>query len=422
MPNLKRYPMDISGIIHMISKKRGKTNSFRLDITLDEPVRPELLREAFRAVTPRFPTLVAGVREGFFRYYLVPTSEPVDVRPDGEFIAWMSPDELRRQAMRVLYRECTVSVEFFHSLTDGYGGFTFFRALLAEYLRLAHGLELPEDAGVPLPGQEPDPAEIEDSFLTHAGSRGTSAPSIAAYLPCSGETDLTIRPFTGSIPVQSLREVSRRHSAGMTTFLTAILAQSLLELQQTEAKKKCRPIRIMVPVDLRRRFLSRTLHNFSLFATVHIDAAKTGASLEELIRLIDGQLKDQITPEHFAGIMASNALLETHPLLRIVPLRIKTALIWLGYQFLGERTSSLSMSNLGDLRFPDAMLPYIRGVGVYLSPRSLAAFNCGIISFNGQLSVHFTRRCRKPKLETIFFSKLAALGCTATILRDGTES
>lgn len=421
MPKLTRYPMDISGIIHMISKKQGKTNSFRLEIRLSEPIRPELLREAFRAVTPRFPTLVAGVEEGAFRYHLVPAAEPVDIAPDEEFLAWMPPDQLRRRAMRVLYRDCTVAVEFFHSLTDGHGGFTFFKAMLAEYLRLSHGLALPEDAGIPLTGQTPAPGELEDSFLTHAGAKAASAPSVAAYLPCSGEVGNRIQSVTGRFPVQSLLDAAHRRNASLTTFLTAVLAQSLLELQQAEAPRKRRPVRIMVPVNLRRRFPSSTLRNFSLFATTHIDAAGAGMPLEELIRRIDQQLKTQITPEHFAGIMASNALLETHPLLRVVPLKVKFALIWLGYQFLGERTSSLSLSNLGELRFPAEMRPYIRDVGVYLSPRALSGFNCGVISFGGRLSIHFTRRCPSPKLEAIFFAKLAALGCTAAVSGDGAE-
>ena len=43
---------------------------------------------------------------------------------------------------RIRYYDKRIAIEYFHALTDGYGGMTFLLTLTAEYLRLKKGLKI----------------------------------------------------------------------------------------------------------------------------------------------------------------------------------------------------------------------------------------------------------------------------------------
>ena len=64
----RTYNLDNSAIMHMATLRKDHANSFRIVYTLKEAVRPEILQEAINNITPRFPTIIAGVKNGFFRH------------------------------------------------------------------------------------------------------------------------------------------------------------------------------------------------------------------------------------------------------------------------------------------------------------------------------------------------------------------
>ena len=90
-----KYPLDNSGIIHLAVLKKGYSNSFRLSVTLTEMVDPQLLQEAVNIVTPRFPTIVAGIQSGFFRHWVVPVQAPPDIQLDCSCLAYMPTEQIR---------------------------------------------------------------------------------------------------------------------------------------------------------------------------------------------------------------------------------------------------------------------------------------------------------------------------------------
>ena len=72
-------------------------------MSLKEVVLPQLLQEAFNTVSPRFPTLVAGIQRGSFHHIVVPVSEVPNIEQDHALLAYMPPQQITRCAMRVLY-------------------------------------------------------------------------------------------------------------------------------------------------------------------------------------------------------------------------------------------------------------------------------------------------------------------------------
>ena len=69
--------------------------------------------------------IAAGIRRGIRQYEVVPAQTPPKAQPERACLACMTDEMVRLCAMRVLYQGRKLSVEIFHALTDGYGGFTF---------------------------------------------------------------------------------------------------------------------------------------------------------------------------------------------------------------------------------------------------------------------------------------------------------
>lgn len=417
----KKYPVDNSAILHLAILQPGKANIFRFCADLTEVVDPAALQRAVDAVTPRFPVLVAGIQSDGFRYYAVPVSQPPRVEADCATIAYMDMEQIRRCAMRVLYRKRQISVEFFHSLTDGYGALIFLRTLVAEYFRFAHSVHCSEEELQRTAPRFSDEEEAEDGFLRHAGQTEGPRNNTPAYQPGQNELTDRVNITTGAFRTAEILDASHRYGVSMTTFLTAVMMESLREIQARKRQRQ-EAIQIMVPVNLRNLFPCRTLHNFSLYAVPRIDPKDLGEKFEAVVRKVDAQLKKQFTREHLQAMFTPNVKLERHPLISRIPLAVKCFFLRLGYRFFGGRTTSLSLSNLGRVQFPKEIEPYITGVAVHMSPRISSAYNCGVISYGDKLYINFSRCMKNPELEVLFFSKLAQHGCTPEVQTDDLEA
>lgn len=418
MSGSMRYRLDNSGILHLAVLRQDNSNTFRMTLELDEPVDPAVLQQALDAVAPRFPVIVAGIRPGLFEHYVVPATPP-RVLPDTQTMRTMSAREIRTCAMRVLYRGSRLSFECFHSLTDGYGGFAFLRALVAEYYRLAHGLDCRANPMIPHPGQTLTEEEARDDYITYAGGKSTPFNHAGSWLPDAGQPVTQTHTVVGRVPLSAALQTARQYGVSLTTLLAAVMVEAVMERQQQTSAKPLRRVQLMMPINLRRRFPSVSLRNFSLYAFLGWEPQQNALPFAERLALLDGQFRAQLTEEHLAGMMATNLSLSRHPVLRWVPLALKCAGLRFGYHFFGARNSALSLSNLGVWQFPPELAAHIREISVFLAPRVCAPYNCGAVSYGDTLAVCLCRSCACPGLEPIFFRKLAALCGPLTLEVDG---
>lgn len=417
----KTYRLDSVGILYLAILKEGKSNIFRMSVTLKDKINPEMLQRAVDAVTPRFPTIVAGINGGFFRYYVVPVSEPPKVKKDKRFLGYMSMQEIKKCAMRVLYADKKISLEVFHSLTDGYGGFAFLKALLAEYFKLMYGTDCSDSKNLIKVNQLPEAEETIDSFLSYAGTKRAFFNNTKAYLPCENVQMTATNTTTGIFDVKELLAVAHKYNVTLTTLLTAVMAKSIMELQydQFKNRKKYKPVQIMVPINLRNLFPSKTLRNFSLYALPCINHKDMKMTFQDFVYYIDEQLKEQFTRERMAAMIATNATLEKDIILSKLPLKAKCMALKTGFQFVGKRSSSLTLTNLGEWKFPEEMQPYIDKIGVYLSSRTTSPYNSTVVSHKGKLYFTFSRSSEVAELEPFFFKNLYELGCVPEIESNG---
>ncbi|MBQ2803007.1 MAG: hypothetical protein IJF07_03825 [Lachnospiraceae bacterium] len=400
-----RYKLDSSAIIHLASRNDSYTNSFRIAITLQEKICPKTLQEALDHVTPRFPTIMAGIRKRAFTYDIVPVAQPPRVEEDRECLFPMSKERLETCATWVGYGEKHICVEIFHSITDGSGGKVFISSLVAEYLSIRYGIQISYSDKVLNPEEAVQEGELRDDYITYAGKKAIPANHAAVYqIPGDNHHNQEGYVISREFETKALLEAAHQYGTSLTTYLTAVMVDTILQIQRQHSAEE--PIQIMVPVNLRNKFESNTLYNFSLYALPRIEPTVGEVSLEELIRNLSEQLKVQLSVENLQGMMAMNLKSQNIGIFKILPLPIKMALLRMIYRFYGERNSCISVSNFGEMVFPKEMKDYIKGVECMLTPRRNAPYNCSLISYNGIVRINITRRGNGCGLEEVFFHKL----------------
>lgn len=408
----KSYPLDNSAIIHLAAIKNRHTNSFRIAITLTEDINPCVLQSALDRLIPRFPTIAAGIQEGFFRHTVVPVQAPPKIISELECLAYMTKREIKHCAFRILYREKQIAGEFFHSLTDGYGGIVFMKSLLAEYLYQLHNISFSFDPMVLSLSELPQSEELADDYYTYAGNNKAAFNHRRVYqLPGVPLSDSKIHTTTRIFDTQELLDTAHYYDVSLTTLLTAVMATSIAEIQQKHsATGRCeKAIQIMIPVNLRKLFPSKTLRNFSLYVLPCVEAHENALCFESILDLIHRQLNDQITKEKMSAIMAAHTKLEQSFIIRVIPWALKGFILRIAQHFFGEQNSCISLSNLGEISLPKEMEQYVEQIDVVLTPRIKSLYNCGIVSYGGKCTINFSRLCAEPELEDCFFGNLSRL-------------
>lgn len=404
----KAYTIDNASLLFLSLLQKNHSNSFRFTMTLTENVCPDTLQTAVDRIYRRFPTIIARFRAGFFHYLQIPVTEPPQVQPDPGLLYTMSKQELGKCAFRVFYKENTVSIEVFHALTDGYGAIACFTTLMAEYLRLKHDIAIPVEKTLIDLNETPVHDEVSDAYERHETGKPLLVPSRYSYqIPGQAPSIRGIKWVSTKISTESLLDASHHYGVSMTSLLSAIMAKSIMEQQlENTCGKASQPVRIMVPVDLRRMFPSKTLRNFVLYALPTMEPHELNSPIAELLKSFGQQIKNQAERKRMASIMAYNVRTQDSWYFRAIPWFLKSLALRIGYRIWGGSNSSVTVTNLGNIQLPDQMAPYVQDINVALTPRARSPYGCGVLSYNGIVNISISRYNPESTLENRFFRNL----------------
>ena len=410
---LRWMRLDNAAKIYPAAKRRGWTNYFRLSAVMTEPVDLAVLRAALDVTVRRFPSIAVRLRRGVFWYYLEEIEKAPPIEPDKSYPLVHTPfDDVRRCAFRVLVYQSRIAVEFFHAVTDGTGGLVFLKTLLAEYVSEKYGVSVPAEHGVLGRLEDPAPDELEDSFLRYAGDICASRAEPTAYhLSGTPEPDGFLNLTTMMLRVEDVRAAAHRFGVSITELLAAVMIKAICDLQAEQQPRRShrKPVRVLLPVNLRGLFPSRSLRNFASYITPEVDTRLGDYTLEEICRIVHYRMGLENDPRRMAAKIATNVASERSPILRVMPLFIKNLAMKTVFDMVGECKSCLCLSNLGNVRLPAAMQPYVARMDFIIGVQAKAPHNCGVLSYDGTMYVNFIRNIREPALEAHFYRVLRTL-------------
>ena len=407
------YKLDLSAIVYPTLQRKDFSSVYRLSVLMKEDVDPELLQKALDMTLPRFPTYKVAIRKGVFWRYLEPNNRPGPfVMPDIKNPCMPMPFKANnRYLVRVYYYGRRISLEAHHCLGDGTGGMCVLQTLTAVYLKLK-GHNVTPSGFVLNIDDNADPEELEDAYMRYANAMvRPPRPSEKTYrVRGTKEPFYTLNIIDGIMSVKEVMAVAGKYNATLTEYLNSVLLYALLQKQEHDFYIRLRPVKIAMPVNLRRFFPSKTLRNFITMVYPSIDPRLGEYTFEEIVTQVHNYMRYYINEKFLRGDITTNAATQRNPIIRVVPLFIKDFVVRTFYTKVQDKNSSAGLTNMGAMKVPEDMKAHIERFDIYMGQPFSSRTNCAIISFEDTLTINFASSIAESDVERFFFRKLVQDG------------
>ena len=377
------------------------TRVFRFYCQLKEDVDGQLLQLALDITMKKYPFYQMVLRKGLFWFYLehrdIRALVKEEERPPCSNI--YIPDK-KSLLFDVSYYRDRINFEVFHALTDGTGAMHFLQELVKNYLVCAH-----PDAGLPDLIQEEDTTlsdQEEDSFSQYYSTdlprvKERKKPAYQLKGELLEQDDMHIMEVT--LSVKDTLRAAREYGVSITVLLAAMMICAIhKEVPRHQSRK---PINLMVPVNLRNYFPSRSMSNFFGWIEVGYEF-REDSTFEDVLAHIKDLFQKELVTERIGQRMNELVRLEKNPLLRVVPLEIKKFFLQLGTT-LGGRSLTAIYSNVGIIKLPPEYQDYIEQFGVFTSTDKLQFCSC---SYGDRLVLGMTSKIPSPNIQRNFLNLL----------------
>ncbi|MFA6707967.1 MAG: hypothetical protein WCR91_08710 [Sphaerochaetaceae bacterium] len=421
-------PLDNAALIYPPTQARYNSNVFRISMDLDIPVEPQRLLKALQHTMVRFPYYAVSLHHGFFWYYLSPHNKPLKVYPDRSYPCayFHRKKSANGYLFKVLYRDYRIAVECFHSLTDGTGALILLKSLVAQYLKLS-GIAVGEDSQIFIPGSPIGEEESADSFQTFFKPlRSVFESDVAAFHLKSSQFELTdhTQVISAIVDVDAVKKAASVNQATITEYFVAELIDAFQRVQQqtVSSPKRYKPIRISVPVNIRKIFGSTSMRNFTLFVVVGIDPRLGEYTFAEIIEQVRYQIRNGVNSKSLSRQISRNVAGGRNILIRYAPNFLKGPIMKILSERYGDRLYSSTISNLGALTLPSGMSSHVTRADFYLSPSKSNKVSLAVVGANGRLYLNFSSvLVKRTDIEREFLSTLVAKGIPVEVASNRDE-
>ncbi len=401
------------------------TSVFRITAFLKKPIKFSAVKEAVEITSRRFPYFSVSLGSGLFWYYLeynqkLPRIQTEEKTPCTAFAAKRKNEPL----YRILVKENRISVEFIHILTDGGGAYEYLKSLLYTYFRL-NGNTVHSSEGIILPESPITPEEMEDGYNRFFRRRLPPPGKLtkAWHLPFTLDDKPRLKIIRSEIALDKLLEIARGYNVSVTEYIVSVYLFSLqkiyLEENEKVKKQKRGVLRIEVPVNLRKKFPSKTMRNFSLFVLPEIDLRLGVYSFDEILKIVQYQIQTGADVKQITRFLSQNVGHEKSPFVRMLPLFIKSMAISAVYRRLGSNQCSGILTNLGMVKLPQEMEDLINAFEVVPTPPNThVKISCAMVTFRNQLRLDFGNISRSTSFEMHFLKHLTESGIPVKVLNN----
>lgn len=403
------YRLDNSAIVYQMIITRETQSLFRLGAQLKTAVDHEALRQSVEDALVRYPFFKSELRHGFFRPYLGKnTLPPLVFEDDGIVLKILSFRKNNKYLFRTSYFKNTIYMDFFHGLCDGSGAMEFLKTVLYYYHQRTEKFISP--SLIRLAGDAENPEETEDAFCKYykkfdlfdgikkmAGGNGYRLKGKQFAFPGFGLIQITV-------PTDKLLAAARSFGCSITALLTSINLLAIHNVYGDKPQKE--PYVAFIPVNLRKRYPSDTLGNFTVFAKCVIPK-NTEMNLESLTKTTSKLIAEQLEEKELDIKLSFASLMATLPLLKFMPLFIKSFISKLGRSFGNKTKQTFILSNLGKVNLSES--EELDSLCFCLNCSKKTPDNMGVVSYENKTVISFTRKLISTDTEREFAKILASL-------------
>ncbi|GAK08661.1 alcohol acetyltransferase [Geomicrobium sp. JCM 19038] len=398
------YKIDNAGKMFHAVSEQANSSVFRISMIMTSDVNATHLQRALDDVMKRLPMFAVKLGKGLFWDFLVENDQKLLVQREKRYpCAPIDPIETNGYLLRVVYYNKRLAVEFFHSMTDGTGALEFIKALV--YYYLIHSGETVEHDGTLLDIEdEPSHYEIDDSYQNYVTKDKGKKPKETHAYQIRGEHIEETIVVHGKLCASDVHQLAKSYGTTVTAFLTAVMIHAIYK-EKLNYRFRKEEIKIAIPVNLRSFFPSKTLRNF--FAVVNVGMrVHDRMTIEEIIEGITSQLQSKARKESLQQSLNHHVQWQTMLAARFIPIFLKYHAIRYGYKSYGERTKSMTLTNIGRIELPKSMQKYVEHMEMVMYPTRKSPINGGMVAIKDELVISFARTIKEADLIRAFFQEL----------------
>ena len=391
--------LDNSAKIFPISSGKKYSTVFRISVVLKEEVNPQVLEEAVKIALEKYKSFKVRMKKGFFwNYFEHNTKDPIIEIENNYPCKYIDPKTNNNYLFKVTYFERKINIDIFHSLTDGNNG------TLQDGERQLKKIDY----------------NTEDSYMKNYDKKAKSnASSKKAYKIGGNKLKLGAISTTHIImDLEALRKEAKKYDATITQYLTAVLVYSIYEENYKKYKGK-KPIKVCIPVNLKKYFPSKTMSNFFSYITIEAEMKKDNLdTFDKIVQFVKDDFKKRLTKEEIIKTMSANVKIGNNPFIKIVPLFLKTTLVRIGYIEIRKYTTT-TFSNIGRMGIIGKYQDYIDYFLMLIAPEPFEKIKCSSCSFENKMVFTFTSVLGNNDIEKYFSKFLNEKGINIQIESNG---
>ena len=423
--NLKWRKLDNSAKIFPLSAGRKYSTVFRFSAIMKETVNPKILEKAVNIALEKYNLFKVKMKYGFFWYYLEENNkEPIIEKEKDYPCKYIEPSKNNDYLFKITYFEKKINIDIFHVLTDGGSGVVFFREIIYTYLELLHPTIFNTNERL----TRKIDYNTEDSYLKNYKKklRGNTS-SRKAYMLRGKKIKLgAISAIHLIINMTDLKNECNKYEATVTQYLTAVLIYSIYKANYKKSKSK-KPIKVCIPVNLKKYFPSKTMSNFFSYITLetNIRSMFKQANLkndEELfniiINFVKEDFKSKLKEDKIIKTMSANVKLGNNLFIKAIPLELKKILVRLSYVEIRKYTT-ITFSNIGRIGIIGKYKDYIDEFLMLIAPEPVEKIKCSGCTFENKMSFTFTSILNDNNIEKTFYNFLKNKGINVEVESNG---
>ena len=418
------YPLDNAAKIYPPTASDKRPHVFSFSAFLCDVVEAEVLKTAVNNVAECNPIFKTKLMSGKFWYYLEENDAEINVFEEQPYYL-KSIDYKRNNGylFEVLYSEYKITINFFHALTDGTGGFNFFSQILLEYFKLMK-YDVDSEGKIRSIDSPFFHDEGDDKFLLYDKKTNVKAKKIKRPYALDGT------PFryegcgmiTAVLPLDELKEISKSFNATITSYLGGLYIYCIYKTYLFNKPIKNKTVSLLVPCNLRKKYEAVSMRNFSMFGRVVNDFSENELSLRQCVELAQKDLSEQLSVEVLDSTIHENVKMEKNPFIKLVPLSIKNLIMRIAYKKLGENLQTGLFSNLGLVDLPESFSKHIKHLIFAISPTFSCKQQMTAIGYKNNLYLTFTRQYVENTIEKNLIRELSAKGINIKVFSNYWES
>ena len=392
--------LDNSAKIFPLSSSKKYSSVFRISAVMKEKISPRILEKAVNRALEKYEFFKVRLKQGFFWYYFEYNDKKIVIEEEKDYpCKYIDPATNNDYLFKVTYFDSKINIDIFHSLTDGNSGIQFFKEIVYQYIEIAHSNDFKNN----LRTSRKIDVNVEDSYLKNYNKKAKSNEiSKKAYLLKGKKIPFeAVRATHEVINLTDLKEQTKIKNVTMTQYLTAVLIQAIYKGNMKKQKNN-RPIKICVPVDLKKYFKSKTLSNFFSYITVSADVDEINLdNLDNILKLVKNDFEELLKPEEISKTMSLNVKLGNNFFIKIIPLFLKQIFVRLSYLEIRKYTTT-TFSNIGRIGIIAEYQKYIDQFLFLIAPERVEKIKCSTCSFEDKMFFTFTSVLRDINVEDEF--------------------